>query len=391
PETLEPDDALDWISQRVRPEETWAPESLPRLFAGLVGVITYDAVREMERLPNDNPEDTTLPDLCFLETRLTLVWDNLTHRAQLVYFAHTPEGSDPTQVFQEATEALDAAQARLEAPLPPLPRVPAPQSDAISTNISDEGFAQMVERAREEIVSGDVIQVVISRRFSQPRQDCHPFAVYRALRHLNPSPYMFYLELDETSLVGASPEVLVRLSGGVLETRPIAGTRPRGKTPEEDEALARELLADPKERAEHLMLVDLGRNDIGRVAQTGSVEVAEWMVVERYSHVMHLVSHVRGVKRDDLGVPEVIRAVFPAGTLSGAPKVRAMEIIEEMEDCRRSAYGGAVGFIGATGDVDMCIAIRMAVATPEELWVQAGAGIVYDSDPMSEAHETRHK
>ncbi len=392
-EHLSSDDPLRTITSRFEGEHVFQDPALPRFIGGLVGAVPYDAVRSMERLPSVHAPLDDVPELVFMETALVLVWDNLKHRAMLVYLARVPTPGDADAAWDEAQRALDAAEGRLRGPLPPLP-VAARAADAtteVTASASDGAFSEAVEQAREFIAAGDIIQVVLSRRFSVPQADLHPFLVYRALRQLNPSPYMFFLEMGDTTLAGASPEVLVRATAGLVETRPIAGTRPRGRTPEQDAALADELLADPKERAEHVMLVDLGRNDIGRVAQVGTVEIADLMIIERYSHVMHLVSHVRGELRHQTPIAEVLRAVFPAGTLSGAPKVRAMQLVEELEGSRRGYYGGAVGMIGAGGDVDLCITIRTLVAHGDRFDVQAGAGIVYDSIPEREAEETRSK
>ena len=391
PEEVAVDDPLAAVADRFAGQRVYRDPALPRFIGGLVGAIPYDAVRAMERLPDLHPPLDGVPELVFMETGLVLVWDNLEHRAMLVYLARVPTPAAAAAAWAEAQAALDVAEARLKGPLPPLPVSRPGPAIQVATSVSDAAFGEAVEQARELIAAGDIIQVVLSRRFTARAGALHPFLVYRALRQLNPSPYMFFLEMGDTTLAGASPEVLVRSTDGVVEVRPIAGTRPRGRTPAEDEALAAELSADPKELAEHVMLVDLGRNDVGRVARPGTVEVAELMVIERYSHVMHLVSHVRGVARPRTGHAEVVRAAFPAGTLSGAPKVRAMEIIEELEPARRGYYGGAVGMIGAGGDLDLCIAIRTLVARGDTFEVQAGAGIVYDSVPEREAEETRSK
>ncbi|MCC6620441.1 MAG: anthranilate synthase component I family protein [Deltaproteobacteria bacterium] len=372
------------------------PVELPRFFGGLVGVIGYDAVRLIERIPDrhKSPTDES-PELTFLETRLVLVWDNLKHRAMLVHVARVDEASGAGAAWDEAIAALDAAEARLSGPLPALPESPDPTPAEVYGAVDDRTYGALVERAREYIAAGDIIQVVLSRRFLQARRGLHPFLVYRALRGLNPSPYMFHIELGPRTLVGASPELLVRRSVGAdatsVEVRPIAGTRPRGATPEEDLALEAELRADPKEIAEHVMLVDLGRNDVGRIAVPGSVHVVDRMVVERYSHVMHLVSGVTGTLRDGVGPAETLAATFPAGTLTGAPKIRAMQIIDELEKSRRGIYGGAVGTIGLDGTLDLAITIRTLVADDSTFAVQAGAGIVWDSDPAREADETHRK
>jgi anthranilate synthase component 1 len=390
-EVLEVSDPLAFLAERQASKRLAPVEDLPRLFGGMVGSISYDAVRGMERLPEQTQALEDLPDFCFLEIDLVLVWDNLKHRAVLVVLADVESDSNLDAVWASAQARLDEASRRLNGPMPPLPTAPAEPPGAPVASCSDEDFASQVERARTFIQSGDVIQVVLSRRFSVAAPGLHPFLAYRALRQLNPSPYMFYLDMGETTLVGASPEVLVGATDGVVHTRPIAGTRRRGRTPEEDAALAEELKEDPKERAEHVMLVDLGRNDVGRISKIGSVRVDEYMAVERYSHVMHLVSHVSGQVRPGVTAAEIVKATFPAGTLSGAPKIRAMEIIEALEPVRRGYYGGAVGMLAPGGDLDLAITIRTLVARAGTFQVQAGAGIVYDSNPLSEAQETRDK
>lgn len=396
-EVIVTDDPLGAVVDRFAHASAYVDPALPRFVGGLVGALSYDAVRWIEALPDRHGVvEGDPPELIFLETELVLVWDNVKHRAVLVYLAQIAPGvgddADPVAAaWRTAQGALDDAEARLSGPLPALPTSPSAALHTAVTETDDLAFGALVEQARRYIVAGDIIQVVLSRRFEQPADGLHPFLVYRVLRGLNPSPYMFYLELDDTTLVGASPEVLVRQTAGLVEVRPIAGTRPRGADPEADEALAEELLADPKERAEHVMLVDLGRNDLGRVSAIGTVDVRERFVIERYSHVMHLVSHVTGRLRPGLGPADVIRATFPAGTLSGAPKIRAMELIDALEGHRRGFYGGAVGVIGVDGTIDLCIAIRTLVARGETLTVQAGAGLVYDSVPEHEADETRNK
>jgi anthranilate synthase component 1 len=387
------------VSPDVAPDGTSL--GLPRFFGGLVGAIAYDAVRAFEAVPDRHGQDRSEhPDLVFLETGVVLVWDNVKHRAMLIdVVAVAPDADDAAleNAWDSANRALDEAEERLRGPLPALPANGDPEPGEVYTAIDDRTFAQMVERAKTYIAAGDIIQVVLSRRFLQARRGLHPFSVYRALRALNPSPYMFYLELGDRVLVGASPELLVRRTPARgerparVEVRPIAGTRPRGADPTEDAALATELLADPKEIAEHVMLVDLGRNDVGRIATVGSVRVDARMVVERYSHVMHLVSHVSGEPRADTSPCDVFAATFPAGTLSGAPKIRAMEIIDELESSRRGFYGGAVGTVALDGSLDLAIAIRTLVADDATFAVQAGAGVVQDSVPESEAAETRAK
>ena len=300
-----------------------------------------------------------------------------------------PTGEAPASLYDQAVAELDGMAAHMAAPTPPFPSdTHAPVT--FESNMGPETYKEIVARTREYIVSGDIIQAVLSQRFTA-RTDVPPIQMYRALRLLNPSPYTFFLKIGDQTLVGSSPEVMVRLTGSHVELRPIAGTRPRGKTEQEDRALADDLLADEKERAEHVMLVDLGRNDLGRVSEPGSVQVPEYMLIERYSHVMHMVSHVQGVLRKEFDAYDVMAATFPAGTLSGAPKIRAMEIINELEPEPRGPYGGAMGYISYSGNMDMAITIRTLDVQGDRVAVQAGAGIVFDSDPTREYEETCHK
>ncbi len=364
---------------------------LPRFFGGAVGYLGYDMVRFVEQLPALKPADIGTWDCCFLITENLLIFDNMRQKIKVVSNVHLGDFDDPARAYDRAVATIDGLIARLRGERPALPAM-ARQAGAgeLQSNFSREGFEGAVNRCKEYVRAGDVIQVVLSQRFSG-ELDVDPFDIYRALRVVNPSPYMFYLQFGDTRVIGASPEVLVRKEGRRVEVRPIAGTRPRGATPEEDLRLEAELLADPKERAEHIMLVDLGRNDLGRVCATGSVQVDELMVVERYSHVMHIVSNVSGELLPGRDAFDVFRAAFPAGTLSGAPKIRAMEIIEELEPCRREIYGGAVGYISFTGNMDLAIAIRTMVAHAGRVHLQAGAGIVADSDPAAEYQETVNK
>jgi len=366
-------------------------ENLPRFYGGLVGYLGYDMVRFMERLPENNPP-LDLPDSSFMVPRLVLIHDSLKQLLTIVNCVTVEEGSDPENLYEEALHSIETVIERLRTPLP-RDFVASPENGRphdFTSNMSQPAFEEMVGRAKEYILAGDIIQVVLSQRF-HAETTLPPFALYRALRHINPSPYLFFLKLGEVVQIGSSPEILVRLEGDDIELRPIAGTRHRGATPEEDAALEQELLADPKERAEHLMLVDLGRNDTGRVARYGSVEVRDLLVVERYSHVMHIVSGVHGVLAPDRDQFDVLAATFPAGTVSGAPKIRAMEIIEELEPQRRGPYAGAVGYFGFSGNMDFCITIRTFVMRGPDLWIQAGAGIVADSNPGLEYQETLNK
>jgi len=366
-------------------------ESLPRFFGGLVGYLGYDMVRFMERLP-DAHTPLELPDSSFMVPKTVLIHDSFKQKLVIVNCVEIKEGDDPAELYNKACSQIDEVAAQLKKPIP-YGFVESPSGDhehEFSSNMDEKSFKEMVQNAKEYILAGDIIQVVLSQRF-HTETDLSPFALYRALRHINPSPYLFYIQLGNVIQIGSSPEILVRLENNEIELRPIAGTRHRGETTAEDLALEEELLADPKERAEHLMLVDLGRNDAGRVARPGSVEVRDLLVVERYSHVMHIVSGVHGVLADDRDQFDVMSACFPAGTVSGAPKIRAMEIIEELEPERRGPYAGAVGYFGFSGNMDFCITIRTFVMQGRDLWIQAGAGIVADSDPEKEFEETLNK
>jgi len=366
-------------------------ESLPRFFGGLVGYLGYDMVKFMEKLP-DTHTPLDLPDSSFMVPRTVLIHDSFKQKLVIVNCVELKEGDDPADMYHKACSQIDEVAARLKQPLP-YAFVESPSGDhehVFSSNMDEKSFKEMVQTAKEYILAGDIIQVVLSQRF-HTETDLSPFALYRALRHINPSPYLFYIQLGNVIQIGSSPEILVRLENNEIELRPIAGTRPRGQTDAEDKALEEELLADPKERAEHLMLVDLGRNDAGRVSRPGSVEVRDLLVVERYSHVMHIVSGVHGLLADDRDQFDVMSACFPAGTVSGAPKIRAMEIIEELEPERRGPYAGAVGYFGFSGNMDFCITIRTFVMRDRDLWIQAGAGIVADSDPGKEFEETLNK
>ena len=373
------------------PYQPVALPELPRFFGGAVGYLGYDMVRHIEDLPDLNEREIGTYDSWFLITETLLIFDNMQQKIKVISNVHLRDGDDPGDSYDQAVQRIDGMIGLLRKPLPERSerRGPVPEEE-LQSNFSRPDFEAAVERCKDYVRSGDVIQVVLSQRFSGDL-DAEPFDVYRALRTINPSPYMFYLQFNETRVIGASPEVLVRKEGDHVEVRPIAGTRPRGATFEEDQRLEQELLADPKERAEHIMLVDLGRNDLGRVCATGSVQVDELMVIERYSHVMHIVSNVSGRLLPGYDALDVFAATFPAGTLSGAPKIRAMEIIEELEPVRREIYGGAVGYISFDGNMDLAIAIRTLVAHRDRIHLQAGAGIVADSDPASEYEETVNK
>ncbi|HOV96289.1 MAG TPA: anthranilate synthase component I [Thermomonas sp.] len=366
-------------------------DGLPGFNGGLVGWFGFECIEYIEpRLKaNAKPDELGTPDILLMRSDELAVFDNLKGRLYLIVHAdpHAP------QAWAQANRRLDALTHRLRhggAPYPETLRPAALDEADFVSGFTREGFVDAVQKAQDYIRAGDAFQVVLSQRMSVPFQ-ARPVDVYRALRALNPSPYMYFLDVGDTQVVGSSPEILVRQQQGKVTVRPIAGTRPRGKTAAEDQALEAELLADPKERAEHLMLIDLGRNDAGRVSVAGSVQVGEQFVIERYSHVMHIVSEVTGRLQPGLSYTDVLRATFPAGTVSGAPKIRALEIIRELEPIKRNVYAGAIGYIGWHGDADTAIAIRTAVIQDGRLHVQAGAGIVFDSDPQKEWEETMNK
>jgi anthranilate synthase component 1 len=363
--------------------------SLPPFIGGAVGYVSYDEIRNLEpRIPDKNPDDLSLPDTFFMITDNLIIFDHVRHRILLVNNAHIR--SDPESAYMESIHQIGLLHERLRRPLPESEPQISEAPLQMESNVTEEEFKRIVDKAKEYIYAGDVFQVVLSQRLKTNFQ-CDPFDIYRALRAINPSPYMFYLRFGGLQMIGSSPEILVRVTGDKIQIRPIAGTRKRGRTEDEDEALERELLADPKERAEHIMLVDLGRNDCGRVAQYGTVRVDDLMSVERYSHVMHIVSNVVGTLDPRYDAYDVLKASFPAGTVSGAPKVRAMEIIDELENVRRGPYAGAVGYFSFSGNLDSCITIRTIIVKGDVAYVQAGAGIVADSVPETEYQETLNK
>jgi anthranilate synthase component 1 len=395
---LEPDqDPLHVVAEELARYQPVVPVQgngdLPLFSGGAVGYVGYDMVRFFERLPETADDELSMPALHMLVTDTLVIFDHVRHRLLLCANAHVPPGSEPDAVYDSALARLDEIETQMRAPLPPLPVAPGTSDEELVSNQSREDYERAVRAAKEHIAAGDIFQVVLSQRLSR-RTQADPFSIYRALRRVNPSPYMFFLELGgepATFMVGSSPEVLVRLQDRNADVRPLAGTRPRGKTAQEDKELEADLLADPKERAEHVMLVDLGRNDLGRVCEYNTVHVSELMSVERYSHVMHIVSHVSGQLHPDKDAYDLLRATFPAGTVSGAPKVRAMEIIEELEGSVRGPYAGAVGYVGFDGNMDTCITIRTILVRGGRAYLQAGAGIVADSDPTREWQETLHK
>lgn len=384
---FEVDDTLAYIESYLSKFKAAPYPGLPRFCGGLVGYFSYDTVRYIERklAGHAQPDTLNTPDILLLQSEELVVVDNLSGKLYFIIYVD-PERKD---AFQSGRKRLKELLLLLRRPVD-IPLEEAAKKENAVSEFTEDAFMAAVERAKRYIYDGDIMQVVLSQRTSKPFH-ASPLALYRALRSLNPSPYMFYYHFGDFHVVGASPEILVRLEGDTVTVRPIAGTRPRGKTMQEDAALAKDLLADPKERAEHVMLMDLGRNDIGRVAQTGTVKVTENMQIENYSHVMHIVSNVDGKLKPNLAAIDVLRATFPAGTVSGAPKVRAMEIIDELELSRRGIYAGAVGYLGFNGDMDLAIAIRTGVIKDGKLHVQAGAGIVADSIPKNEWIETQNK
>lgn len=368
---------------------------LPRFHGGAVGYFCYDIVRFVEDLPEIGKDELGLWDSLFIITDTVLVFDNVNHKIKIIYNAYVEDASESETCYKKAVERIDEITERLRKPLSSggtngSSKKGSDEQVELVSNFDPEDYKEAVRKTKEYIRAGDIIQAVISQRW-KTKLEVDPFDLYRALRVLNPSPYMFYLKTDSETLVGSSPEVMVRVEDGKVLSRPIAGTRPRGGSEEEDLSLEKELLADPKERAEHIMLVDLARNDLGRVSDTGTVHVDELMIIERYSHVMHIVSNVTSELSEGKDAFDVVKATFPAGTLSGAPKVRAMEIIEETEPARRGAYGGAVGYFSFSGNMDTCITIRTFLIKDGEIYIQAGAGIVADSDPEREYEETVNK
>ena len=386
------DDPLTHIENLLAPYKPVTVPGLPRFLGGAVGYLGYDVVRYFEPIPKFPKDDTRLPKLAFLIADTLVVFDNVAHTMKVVANAHITSHTKTSlkQAYTDAKSRMDRMIDRLKKRAP-RPKIPVRRTPLrFTSNMSQAHFEKMVTRTKEYIQAGDIVQGVVSQRWKTTIK-ANPFEVYRALRVVNPSPYMYYLRIAGVELVGSSPEVLVRCEENQVVVRPIAGTRRRGTTSEQDQALADELLADAKELAEHVMLVDLGRNDVGRVATPGSVVVEPFMTVERYSHVMHIVSQVTAVVRAGHSAYDVMRACFPAGTVSGAPKIRAMQIIEELEPTRRGPYAGAVGYFSFSGNMDTCINIRTIVIKDQQAYIQAGAGIVADSDPTSEYEETCNK
>jgi len=368
---------------------------LPRFFGGMLGYIGYDMVRYFERLPDKPKDDLNLPEGVLMLAKEIVIFDHRHHKIQIVSCTHIKPGMNRAKkiaVYRQAVKKIENLASEIRQPLKS--QLPAKTTEIkrlqINSNFTKKTFCRMIEQAKNEILNGEIIQVVLSQRFNT-KLPVPAFQVYRMLRNLNPSPYMYYLNLDDIQIVGASPELLVRCEDGIVETRPIAGTRWRGKNEQEDERLKAELLADPKEKAEHIMLVDLGRNDLGRVCELGSVKIPEFMKIEKYSHVMHIVSSVKGKLRKGKDAFDVLAAAFPAGTVSGAPKIRAMEIIDRLENVSRSTYAGCIGYFSFSGNLDSCITIRTILVHKGTAYVQAGGGIVADSVPQKEYDESRNK
>ncbi|MCK5279278.1 MAG: anthranilate synthase component I, partial [Cyclobacteriaceae bacterium] len=365
---------------------------LPRFCGGLVGYMGYDIVRYFENIPDNNPDDLGLPDAEFVLTDTILIFDHVAHKIKVVSNIHIKDNSSQAldKLYDSSIKKIKEIAKLLKKPLQMESRKKQSKKLKVESNVSKANFKKSVEKAKEYIKAGDIIQTVISQRF-KTKIDFPFFDLYRALRSVNPSPYMYYLKFGDLKIVGSSPEVMVRCESDIAEVRPIAGTRPRGAIEAKDRELANELLSDPKELAEHIMLVDLGRNDLGRVCKYGSVVVDDLMTIEKYSHVMHIVSDVQGKIKKGMDSFDVMRATFPAGTVSGAPKIRAMQIIDELEPTRRSVYTGAIGYIGFNGNIDLNIAIRTFLVKDDHVYFQAGGGIVADSNPEEEYEETLHK
>ncbi len=370
-------------------------KGLPRFCGGLLGYLSYDIVKHFEKIPRNTRDDLKLPDTLLVRAKDSIIFDHLNHKIKLLSCVYVSPGSTKEEKRQAYRSAVKKIKKNIKELSQPLVRKSSkPKKNvklSVKSNFTEDEFKNIVNKAKRQIRAGEIIQVVLSQRFTVPIKT-DPFNIYRTLRALNPSPYMYYLNFDDVQIIGSSPELLVRCEDNIVETRPIAGTRPRGKDERQDAALAKELLADPKEKAEHIMLVDLGRNDLGRVCKKGSVHLSEFMCVEKYSHVMHIVSNVVGqMENKKYDRFDALRSAFPAGTLSGAPKIRAMEIIEDLEKQTRGPYGGCIGYFSFSGNLDTCITIRTIIALKGKAYIQAGAGIVADSKPKKEYQETLNK
>ena len=392
PDSFEPldDMPLDALRKLVAESQIDMPPGLPPQSAGIYGYLGYEMVRYMEVLPNSNPDDLQTPEAVLMRPSLLAIFDTVKDELYLTAPVYVRPGVTASQALAAAEDRINDAIARLTQATPATPALPDLESIAVTSNTSKDEYFEMVARAKDYITAGDIFQVVLSQRFSADFT-LPPTALYRALRRTNPSPYMYFFDFGSFAVAGSSPEILVRVQDGEVTIRPIAGTRKRGSTPARDKELAEELLSDPKELSEHLMLLDLGRNDVGRVARTGTVKVTDKFFLEYYSHVMHIVSNVVGVLDPQYDFVDALSAGFPAGTVSGAPKVRAMEIIDELEKSRRGIYGGCVGYFGADGTMDTCIVLRTGIVKDGKLYVQAGAGIVADSRPELEQLECENK
>mgnify|MGYP006276614661 CR=1 FL=1 len=389
-QVLDPADPFGTVQSIVDDVAMAPPEGDLAFWGGAVGFFGYDLVRTVERLPDVPDDDLGIPDMVMMLTGPVVLFDHLRRSTTIIVPCPVEQGTDPAAAYQRAVDVIAGLKARLQGPVPQPVRHGPVEVGPVESNTGHDRFCASVEAVREYVYAGDAFQVVPSQRFSAT-VGLEPFAVYRGLRTVNPSPYMFFIDAGDVALAGSSPEMLVKVTDGVVETRPIAGTRQRGADRAEDLALAEELLSDPKERAEHVMLVDLGRNDLGRVCAPGTVRVKDLMVVEYYSHVMHIESSVVGTLAEGRRAVDALKSTFPAGTLSGAPKVRAMEIIDELEPTKRGPYGGAVGYIGFDGNLDTCITIRTVVCKDGRCHVQAGAGVVADSNAEAEFEETQRK
>jgi len=391
--TLVSDAPLKLLEELLRGYQTVTVSGVPPFFGGALGYVAYNAVEQFHEIASDKKDPLGMPEIFFLFVQTLIAFDNLKHTIKIIDNVRVDEETDLRRAYEQATRRIEKAVSSLQKK----PRGIEPRDVSegkgerpFRSNLTREGFQKIVSKAKEYIKAGDIIQAVLCQRL-ETETATDPFEIYRALRFINPSPYMFYLELEDLRVIGSSPETMVRLTGDTIELRPIAGTRRRGSTAEEEKALEADLLSDPKERAEHIMLVDLGRNDVGRVARVGTVEVNELMAIERYSHVIHIVSNVRGQLAADKTPFDLFVSAFPAGTVSGAPKIRAMQIISELEPEKRALYAGAIGYFGYNGNLDTCIVIRTIVMKGKKVFIHAGAGIVADSDPEMEYQETLNK
>lgn len=385
------DNPMNKLRELFKRYKTYCPEGLPPFFGGAVGYLSYDTIRLFEDIPADNPDELDLDDILFIFTDSIIIFDHAMHKMKIVYNLFLEDNCNIEQEYNKGVQNIKFILDLLKSPLKSPKNTSESKEIELKSNLDKKQFAEIVEKAKEYIKAGDIFQVVLSRRFHADISGIQKINFYRALRSVNPSPYMFYLHLDNLHVIGSSPETLVKQVKGKVTVRPIAGTRRRGRNAEDEIKMEKELLSDEKEIAEHVMLIDLGRNDVGRVCKYGSVRLTDKMIVEKYSHVMHIVSTVEGELEGERDSFDVFAATFPAGTLTGAPKIRAMEIIEELEPVKRNIYGGAVGYFSFTGNMDVCIAIRTAVIKDDVIYIQAGGGIVYDSKPELEYLETKNK